>query len=83
MNDLMITTMPIKPYEKISIGLMIAPTLCDILGSILNCKKVLAFNLLHSFEDKKVDLKKYIENIEKFSIEYNEIIKDIENIDKY
>lgn len=83
MNDLMITTMPIKPYEKINIGLMIAPTLCDILGSILNCKKILSFNLLHSFEDKNVDLKKYIENIEKFNIEYNEIVKDIENIDKY
>lgn len=83
MNDLMITTMPIKPYEKINIGLMIAPTLCDILGSILNCKKVLAFNLLHSFEDKNVDLKKYIENIKNFNIRYNEIIKDTENVEKY
>lgn len=83
MKDLMITTMPIKPYEKINIGLMIAPTLCDVLGTILNCKKVLSFNLLHSFEDKNVDLKKYIDNIEKFNVNYNEIIKDIENVEKY
>lgn len=83
MNDLMITTMPIKPYKKINIGLMIAPTLCDVLGSILNCKKVLAFNLLHSFEDKNIELKKYTDNIENFNIKHNEIIKDIENIEKY
>lgn len=65
MNDLMITTMPIKPYDNINIGLMIALTLCDVLGSILKCKKVLSFNLLHSFEDKRVSLQNYIDNIER------------------
>lgn len=83
MNDLMITTMPIKPYDKINMGLMIAPTLCEALGSILKCKKVLSFNLLHCFDDKQVNLQNYINNIENFNIEYNEIIKDIEHVDEY
>lgn len=83
MNDLMITTMPIKPYDNINIGLMIAPTLCDVLGSILKCKKVLSFNLLHSFEDKRVSLQSYIDNIESFEIKYNQIIKDIDNVEEY
>lgn len=83
MEDLMITTMPIKPYEKINIGLMVAPILCDVIGSILNCKKVLSVNLLHSFDDKQNDLKKYIDVIKSFNINYNEIIKDIDHTDKY
>jgi len=83
MDDFMITTMPIKPYEKINIGLMIAPTLCDVLGTILNCKKILAFNLLHSYEDKNVNLQNYINNIEKFKIKYDDIIKDIEHVEEY
>lgn len=82
MNDLMITTMPIKPYDKINIGLMISPTLCDVLGSILNCKKVLSFNLLHSFDDRQKNLKNYIDNIENFEIKYDEIMKDIEIVDQ-
>lgn len=83
MEDLMITTMPIKPYDKINIGLMIAPILCDVLGSILNCKKILSVNLLHSFENKQNDLQKYIDIIKKFDINYNDIIKDIDYTSKY
>ena len=83
MKDLMITTMPIKPYDKINIGLMIAPILCDVLGSILNCKKILSVNLLHSFENKQNNLQKYIDIIKKFDIYYNDIIKDIDYTSKY
>ena len=43
MENLTVMTMPIKPYEKINIGLMIAPTLVDIIGSTLKCKKSIIF----------------------------------------
>lgn len=39
MENITVTTMPIKPYEKINIGLMIAPTLVDIIGSLQNVKR--------------------------------------------
>ena len=83
MENLTVTTMPIKPYEKTNIGLMIAPTLVDIIGSILKCKKVLSFNLLHSFDNKVPVLSNYIDNIKEFNINYDEIIKDIEHIEDY
>lgn len=83
MKNLMITTMPIKPYKNISAGLMIAPTLCDIVGSILKCKKVLAFNLLHSYDEKQDNLKKYLNCIENFGIKYDEMIKDIDHVYDY
>ena len=71
MENLTVMTMPIKPYEKINIGLMIAPTLVDIIGSTLKCKKVLSFNLLHSFDNKIPVLEKYIDNIHNFNINYD------------
>ena len=80
MENLMISTMPIKPYNKINPGLMIAPVICDVIGDILKCKKVLALNLLHSYDDKSVDLDKYLSKIVEFDINYNELIKD--RIDK-
>lgn len=79
----MITTMPIKPYKDINIGLMIAPTLCDVFGSILKCKKILTFNLMHSYDEKQEDLKKYIDSIGKFEIKYDEIIKDEDFVYEY
>ena len=63
MENITVTTMPIKPYEKINIGLMIAPTLVDIIGPIIKCKKVLSFNLLHSFDNKVPVLSNYIGKI--------------------
>lgn len=78
MENITVTTMPIKPYEKINIGLMIAPTLVDIIGSIIKCKKVLSFNLLHSFDNNVPVLSNYIGTIKEFNINYDEIIKDIE-----
>ena len=83
MDNLMISTMPIKPYEEVNIGLMIGPTLSDIVGSILNCKKVLSFNLLHSFDNKKNYLSNYINIIKSFGIEYNQIIKDVDWTEQY
>ena len=73
MENITVTTMPIKPYEKINIGLMIAPTLVDIIGSIIKCKKVLSFNLLHSFDNKVPVLSNYIGKIKEFNINYDEI----------
>ena len=83
MENLMISTMPIKPYNKINPGLMIAPVICDVIGDILKCKKVLALNLLHSYDDKSVDLDKYLSKIVEFDINYNELIKDINYTDIY
>ena len=83
MEDLMISTMPIKPYEKINLGLMIAPVVSDVLGNILDCKKVLSVNLLHSYDEKIGELDKYFSKIHEFDIHHDEIIKDIDHVDKY
>lgn len=83
MEDLVISTMPIKPYNNINIGLMIAPTLCEMLGEILECKKIIIFNLLHSYEDSSSNLHKYINRINEFNISYDKIIKDIDFVEEY
>lgn len=35
MENIMIGTMPIKPYKEIGFGLIISPLLCDILGNAI------------------------------------------------
>lgn len=83
MENLMISTMPIKPYEKINPGLMIAPVVSDVIGDILKCKKVLSFNLLHSYDETIDNLHKYLSKISEFDIHYDEIIKDIDYVNSY
>lgn len=70
--------MPVKPCEKRNIGAIIAPALCDYLGDVLNAKKVLTVNLIHSYNDSKQFLSRYLDDVESFGIEYDAIFKDID-----
>ena len=62
MEKLMVSTMPIKPYKNINMGLMIAPTICDVVGNNFKCKKAMAFNILHSYGNNEENLPGYLEN---------------------
>lgn len=83
MKDVVVSTMPIKPYKNIKTGLVIAPLLCDALSNAISCDKVMSFNLLNSYEDKNVDLDNYINKISDFGINNYQILKDESNASKY
>lgn len=45
-NNIMISTLPIKPQKNTNIGMMIAPTIMDFMGTVLNIEKNIGFNVL-------------------------------------
>lgn len=83
MEKLMVSTMPIKPYKNINMGLMIAPTICDVVGNNFKCKKAMAFNILHSYGNNEENLPGYLEKLHSFDINNYIITKDIDYTDKY
>lgn len=81
-SDILISTMPIKPQKKTNVGMLIAPTLVDMLGSVFDCEKVISMNSLNSYQDKDSQIEQYKIDIDKNKINYNSIFVDKENVDK-
>lgn len=81
-SDILVSTMPIKPQKRTNIGMLIAPTLVDLLGSVYNCEKIISMNSLNSYENKESQLNIYKNDIDKNKIHYDSIFVDKENADK-
>lgn len=75
-DDLLIATLPIKPQNKTNIGMMLAPTIMDYIGTALDIEKNLGVNILHSYADKGVELNEYLEYINNSGIKYNSLFID-------
>ena len=82
MDDLIVSTMPIKPQKNTSYGMLIAPNISELVSKKLNIKSILSVNLIHSYEDKNDDLDIYVNSIRKFGIKFDDIFIDKNNIDK-
>lgn len=74
--DNLIMTLPIKPQSKTNIGMLIAPTLMNVLSDISLNKSMMCFNLLHSYQNKDDNLQEYINELKKQKIKYDEIFID-------
>lgn len=75
-SDLMISTLPIKPQKITNIGMMIAPTIMDYIGSTLEIEKNIGFNILHSYETKSESLDEYLNYVKTSGINYDSIFVD-------
>ena len=75
-KDSMIATLPVKPQEKTNIGMMLAPTIMDYLGTVLQIDKNFGINVLHSYDDKESLMDGYIEYLKKSGINYNSVFVD-------
>lgn len=74
--------MPVKPSERKNVGTIIAPALCDYLGDVLDAKKFLTINLIHSYDNTEQYLSRYLDNVENFGIKYDALFKDIDYCDE-
>ncbi len=81
-NKIIVTTLPIKPQEQISIGMCIAPFLMDVISKNLNCMSIFSVNLLHSYDFKDLVLKNYIDELKEMNINYDSIFIDKKNVEK-
>ncbi len=77
-----VMTMPIKPQEETNIGMYISPTLMEVLSDILSCDSVMAVNLLNTYKDKDLQLKHFIDDLERQGIKYDKLFVDKNYVDK-
>lgn len=75
-EETMISTLPIKPQANTNIGMMIAPTIMDFIGEVLDIEKNLSFNILHTYDSKIVELDNYLTYIKNSKIDYDSIFID-------
>lgn len=81
MNDLIVTTFPMKPLSKIKVGTFTAPLYVSFLGEKLQCKSILSLNILNSYkkiEDNSIEYSNILENI---GIRFDDVFIDYKNID--
>lgn len=76
LEDTIILTLPIKPQNKTNIGMMLAPTIMDYIGTSLKIKKNIGFNIIHSYEDKEINFNEYLNYVNASKINYDSIFID-------
>lgn len=81
MKDFVVTTMPIKPQIRTSIGMSIAPMLVNFIGKKLNVKNVLAINLLHAYENRDLISSQYICDLNQMGFSFDQTFVDKEFLD--
>ena len=81
MNDELIMTLPIKPQQKIKIGLCVAPLLTEVLKNTTSTKNIIAVNLLNTYDKKDEFLKTYLQKLKDLDISSDELFIDKDNID--
>lgn len=72
----MIGTLPIKPHDKTNIGMLIAPTIMDYVGSVLNIRKVMGINTLNTYVPKDAQKEVYLNSIGENYISYDSLFVD-------
>lgn len=75
-DNILISSLPVKPQNITNVGMMMAPTVMNYLGDVLNCTKMISFNTLHSYSDKNNELNVYIDDVKKSGISYDKIFID-------
>ena len=60
--------------------MLIAPTIVEYLGSVMETKKVLATNTLNTYRKKDDELPIYIDDISKNNLFFDEYLNDMENV---
>lgn len=75
-EEIMVSTLPIKPQKSTNIGMMIAPTIMDYIGDVLEIEKNIGFNVLHTYDNKVDSLYGYLDYVKSSGINYDSIFID-------
>lgn len=82
MNDILITTFPMKPLSNIKVGTFTAPLYVEFLSQKLNCKSVLSLNLLNSYKKLNDNSKDYLKILNNIGMNFDEVFIDYYNKEK-
>lgn len=79
-DDILVSTMPIKPQKSTNIGMLIAPMLVNLLSDIYDSERIISMNSLNSYLNKDNELEVYKNDIDKNNIKYDRIFIDKNNV---
>lgn len=77
-----ILTLPMMPVNGNNYGKFVTPIICETLRNILGGNYYQCINILDSFNDRSIYLKKYIESLDTNKICYDNLWIDSENVSK-
>ncbi len=75
-NELIISTLPIKPQDKTNVGMLIGPTMSNVLGDIFKMPNIIGINVLNSYKDKSAQTNIFIQDLIANGIHYDKIVID-------
>ena len=75
-NEILVSSLPVKPQNVTNVGMMMAPTIMNYIGDVLECNKMVSFNTLHSYSDKDEELEVYLDDVKKSGISYDKTFVD-------
>lgn len=78
MNDVIVTTLPLKPRENLKNFHYIIPVFVEQAGKLLNCKSNLMINNIGNYSDLNVEQFKL--NMKKRELEFDSVLVDKENL---
>lgn len=76
MEKYVVTNLPIKPRKTTIVGMLCTPIVIELLGNLLNAKTCLNYNILNSFDDKKVLLGIFKNDLNKHGYTFDNEIED-------
>ena len=77
-NNFVSMTLPAKPQNKTSLGMLIAPVMMELLGNKINSPKIITLNNLHTY--RREDFKDvYFNDLKQNMISYDRCYIDSEN----
>lgn len=79
MNNILITTFPMKPLSNIKVGTFTAPLYVEFLTQKLKCRSALSLNLLSSYKKINDNSKDYLKILSNIGINFDKVFIDYYN----
>lgn len=81
-DDIAVITLPMKPHRKEKIGMIVVPSIADVMAKKIGAKSYLGVNLLDSYVQRSDFVNDYYNLLYQMCIDIDDIWVDIENKDR-
>lgn len=80
MNKSILTiSLPAKPREKTTIGMLLAPIIMELLATKTNSEKMISLNTMHTYSSPEKFVSIYLKDVSSWNIEYDYFFEDKKN----
>lgn len=78
-----VLTLPMMPVDGNNYGKFVTPIICETLSNAFSCNYYHCINILDSFNDRSLNVDKYIKSLDINNICYDKLWYDTDNISKF